>query len=936
MHSSNYIRRVAVLTPLAFALAVASAQAATRVDLHQANLAQLKQQYSQGIAANGIPAMAHTRHERLLHLDPLSRLVLLDRHDSHGVRNTRYQQTFRGIPVWGEQVIVSEDDRGNVRTLFGRKIEGLASDIPTRMGRAIIQGKALDLAKQAAFGAKLAATRVERQKATKMIFVDDNGHAHLAWVVDMYAEGGGKPTRPQLIIDARNGKVLKQWEGLTTANGTGPGGNVKTGQYEWGSGGIYGYLDVSQSGSTCTMNNTNVRGVNLNGSTGGSTTAFSYTCPRNTYQTINGGYSPINDAFYFGGVITNMYPAYTDYNALSFQLIMRVHYSSNYENAFWNGSNMTFGDGASTFYPLVSADVAGHEVSHGFTEQHSNLVYQYQSGGMNEAFSDMGGEATEYYWKGSNDFLVGEEIFKGASGQALRYMADPPLDGASIDNAADYNSSMNPHYSSGVYNKAFYLLATTSGWDTPKAFKVMARANAEYWTSSSSYDAGACGVETAAQDLGYTVADVTAAFTAVGVSCAAAGGGDDSTGGPLTKGVAVTGIQVSVDNDVVYTLDVPAGATNLDFTMSGGTGDADMYVKFGSTPTDTVYECRPYKVGNVETCSFPTPSAGTYYVRLKAYQAFSGVSLVGDYTPAVSNVDPVADFTFTTNGLEASFTDTSTDSDGSIVSRVWDFGDGGSATSANPSHVYATAGSYTVTETVTDDGGASDSKSASVAVTGGGGGTNELIKAVPATGLSAAAGSDVMYTMTVPSGASDLTFTTSGGSGDGDLYVRFGSAPTDSTYDCRPYRNGSSESCSYASPSAGTYYVRVKAYRSFSGLSLVGDYSIGGGGGGCGGTVLCSGIAVMLPPVPRNTTSLTYTLVVPSGSTAVIGISGGSGDADLYVKRGSAPTTSSYDCRPYKSGNTESCSVATAGTYYISARAYRAFSGVSLTGTVSP
>src|SRR3546814_4435219 len=66
--------------------------------------------------------------------------------------------------------------------------------------------------------------------------------------------------------------------------------------------------------------------------------------------------------------------------------------------------------------------------------------------------------------------------------------------------------------------------------------------------------------------------------------------------------------------------------------MSGCTGDADMYVKFGSAPTDTSYDCRPYKSGNAESCTFATPSAGTYYVRLKAYSAFSGVSLVGDYS----------------------------------------------------------------------------------------------------------------------------------------------------------------------------------------------------------------------------------------------------------------------------------------------------------------
>src|SRR5690606_32325986 len=115
---------------------------------------------------------------------------------------------------------------------------------------------------------------------------------------------------------------------------------------------------------------------------------------------------------------------------------------------------------------------------------------------------------------------------------------------------------------------------------------------------------------------------------------------------------------------------------------------------------------------------------------------------------------------------------------------------------------------------------------------GGGGGGGELDKGVPATGLGASTGNDVVYTMLVPGGASDLVFTASGGTGDADMYVKFGSAPTDSSYDCRPYKSGNAESCTYASPAAGTSYVRLKAYSTFSGVSLVGDYSTGGGGGG--------------------------------------------------------------------------------------------------------
>jgi serine protease len=104
------------------------------------------------------------------------------------------------------------------------------------------------------------------------------------------------------------------------------------------------------------------------------------------------------------------------------------------------------------------------------------------------------------------------------------------------------------------------------------------------------------------------------------------------TGGTLTKGVAVTGLAAATGASLNYTMAVPAGSTNLTFTMSGGTGDADMYVKFGSAPTDTVYDCRPFLTGNAETCTFAAPQTGTYYVRLKAFSTFSGVSLVGNYT----------------------------------------------------------------------------------------------------------------------------------------------------------------------------------------------------------------------------------------------------------------------------------------------------------------
>ncbi len=610
----------------ALALFAGEASAAVRSDLQQQDVAGIARQNSV-VAKAGLAGTTHARHAQALGLDADSRLFLLDRKTSLGVRNHRYQQTFRGLPIFGEHVIVNEDESGNLRTLFGRKVDGLASEIPAGRPR-LSANRALAVGKSAGLGTRQGFMRTSGEKAELMIHIDDAGRARKAYVVSYFADTlrGGSPMRPTVIVDAETGRVLQQWDNLQHALvGTGPGGNAKTGQYEYGTN--YGYMDVTQSGTTCTMNNTNVKTVNLNGGTSG-TTAFSYTCPRNTVKTINGAYSPLNDAHYFGGVIFNMYNAYIGKPPLTFQLVMKVHYSSSYENAFWDGSAMTFGDGASTFYPLVSLDVASHEVSHGFTSQNSNLTYSGQSGGINEAYSDIAGEAAEYYMKGTNDFLVGADIFKATG--ALRYMANPPQDGRSIGNAANYTAGMDVHYSSGVYNKAFYTLATTAGWNTQKAFQVFARANDLYWTASTNFNQGACGVQTAATDLGYTVANVTAAFTAVGVACGGGGGGGTGT---VVLNVALPAIAKSAYSSN-YTVTIPTGTTKLVVTTSGGSGDADLYVRLNAVPTTTSYTCRSNGSTNTETCTINNPTVGgTYNIRAYAYAAFSGVTLKATRTP---------------------------------------------------------------------------------------------------------------------------------------------------------------------------------------------------------------------------------------------------------------------------------------------------------------
>lgn len=186
---------------------------------------------------------------------------------------------------------------------------------------------------------------------------------------------------------------------------------------------------------------------------------------------------------------------------------------------------------------------------------------------------------------------------------------------------------------------------------------------------------------------------------------------------PLSNGATVQNIADVAGNSRLYTLSVPAGATNLQFTSSGGSGNVDLYVRSGSAPSQSAYDCRSAASGNAESCVIATPVAGTYYAMLTAVSGYSGVSLTASYTAPVTNQAPVANFTSTVKGLQVSFTDTSTDADGSIISWQWIFGNGGSSTERNPTYTYTSAGSYTVSLTVTDDRGATNTRQAVVTAT---------------------------------------------------------------------------------------------------------------------------------------------------------------------------------------------------------------------------
>lgn len=210
--------------------------------------------------------------------------------------------------------------------------------------------------------------------------------------------------------------------------------------------------------------------------------------------------------------------------------------------------------------------------------------------------------------------------------------------------------------------------------------------------------------------------------------------------------------------------------------------------------------------------------------------------------------------------------------------------------------------------------------------------TDNVLKNNVPVSLSVKRGQSLNYTFDVPNGATNIKVAMSGGTGDADLYVKRGQKPTDSSYDCRPYKNGNDEACTLTT--TGKYYVTVKGYSATTGVTLVGTYDEEGDD----------------TPKPINKTIENIsvatrqwnhfdTLTLPEGyKTLKVIISGGTGDADLYVRRGAQATTSSYECRPYKNGNAETCTITNpkAGVWYFSARGYRDASDVKATISAEP
>ncbi|MFM9441919.1 M4 family metallopeptidase [Streptomyces acidiscabies] len=452
--------------------------------------------------------------------------------DKDGTQHVRYDRTYRQLPVLGGDFVVHLAPDGGYRNADRATRNTIALSTITP---AVPAPEAADKAVNALRAAHLGAG-VRQARAKPHLVVDAlHGAPKLAWKTDAVGlDAQGNPVARTVVTDARTGAQIDAWDAIETAAGDGQSLYGGTVPLETTLSGTTYQLKDSTRGNTYTGDAENKTDLCIFGICIVRAPATLFTDADNhwgTGTTASRATAAV-DAQYGTDVTWDYYKNVHGRNGIGNDgkgSYNRVHYGNNYNNAFWDDSCfcMTYGDGDGTqLGPLVALDVAGHEMSHGVTSKTANLTYSGESGGLNEATSDIFGTLVEFHAANSNDlgdYLIGEKIVRPGFGRdALRYMDRPSRDA----NSADYWSSsvggLDVHYSSGVANHFAYLLAEGSGTKTingvtynsptsngstltgigrAKLGAIWYRALTVYMTSSTNYAGARTATLNAARDL---------------------------------------------------------------------------------------------------------------------------------------------------------------------------------------------------------------------------------------------------------------------------------------------------------------------------------------------------------------------------------------------------------------------------------------------------
>lgn len=412
------------------------------------------------------------QHEAALAMPGAAQQLALSavEHDALGMTHVRLQQVFQGVPVFGAEVLVHyAADMQTVNTINGHFVPGLAVNTSPSHSADAALAVARSIDPQAVVWAK-----PELRIYTSVIDPAVSGN-HLAWLIRLDNEK--IPARFLYVLDAHSGAVLTS----------------------------YNELDTARNRQIYTANHSQSLPGTLVRSEGGPATGDDDA--DHAYQYLGDTYNYFFTSF-----------GRDSYNGAGAAMKATVHYGSNYQNAFWNGTQMVFGDG----FPID--DVTAHEMTHAVTENEANLIYQNQSGALNESFSDIFGEIIDMTNGAGNDtppvaWLMGEDL-PGIG--AIRSMADPTIYG-DPDKVSSYDCTTadngGVHTNSGIPNKAAYLMAaggsfnghTITGIGLDKMGRVQYRALSQYLAQASTFVDDLNALNQSCQDLigshGITSAD---------------------------------------------------------------------------------------------------------------------------------------------------------------------------------------------------------------------------------------------------------------------------------------------------------------------------------------------------------------------------------------------------------------------------------------------
>ncbi|GIG57453.1 peptidase M4 [Longispora fulva] len=409
-----------------------------------------------------------------------------------GATHVRYTRQYNGLRVYGGDFVVHNAPGGALSSVSN----ALNAPLNVSTTPAITADAAKSSAEHAFVGT------VARVGTPELMIDAADGTGVLAFETVVEGMNGATPSKLHVISDARTGAVRGSFDEIETINGT--GNSLYSGTVT---------VDTTQSGSTYTMIDPSHGNNNTCDMNNGTSTCTNFTDADNTWGTgTNANRQSAGVDAHFGAAVTfDYYKNVHGRNGIfgnGTGVPSRVHYSSNYVNAFWDGAQMTYGDGNGK--PLVSLDVAGHEMSHGVTENvvAGGLTYSGESGGLNEATSDIFGTMVEFYANTTSDpgdYDIGEKIDINGNGTPLRYMYNPALDGSSHGCWSTSTKNVDVHYSSGVANHFYFNLAEGTGATAygtspvcgsapavvgigrAKAEKIWFKALDAYFTSNTSY-----------------------------------------------------------------------------------------------------------------------------------------------------------------------------------------------------------------------------------------------------------------------------------------------------------------------------------------------------------------------------------------------------------------------------------------------------------------